>query len=144
VHESGLPACLLYGRFRAGCVAKLFSRPERAILIQGRAQARNVDSKTPFSWILIIARSQHSKEFCNTFVRKADLRLRALPEPHDVVSRGPVDNADDVARDRVDGASVFISIRVPVVNCGDRIVGVSQQSAHCQSAEAKPRHHRSI
>jgi hypothetical protein len=28
------------------CVAKLFSRPERAILIQGRAQARNVYPKT--------------------------------------------------------------------------------------------------
>jgi hypothetical protein len=38
-------------RSASECVAKLFSRPEGAILIQGRAQARNVDSKTPFSWI---------------------------------------------------------------------------------------------
>src|SRR5262245_14361169 len=44
-------------RLSGECVAKLFSRPEWAILIQGRAQARNVDSKTR-SFGLIIARSQ--------------------------------------------------------------------------------------
>jgi hypothetical protein len=45
------------------CVAKLFSRPNWAILIQGRAKARIVQSDS------IIAPSQRSKEFCNTILR---------------------------------------------------------------------------
>jgi hypothetical protein len=32
-------------RFLGDCVAKLFSRPKRAILIQGQAQTRIIDSK---------------------------------------------------------------------------------------------------
>jgi hypothetical protein len=53
----------------ADTVAKLFLRPNRAILIQDRAQAHNIDSSSIRS-NSIIARSRRSKEFCNTIGTK--------------------------------------------------------------------------
>jgi hypothetical protein len=49
----------------ANTVAKVFLRPKRAILIQDRAQAHNIDSSSIQS-NSIIAHSRRSKEFCNT------------------------------------------------------------------------------
>jgi hypothetical protein len=43
--KADIPTCVLFVRFEGDCVAKLFSRPNWAILIQGRAKARNIDSK---------------------------------------------------------------------------------------------------
>src|SRR5512143_907379 len=37
--------CTAHVRFRGDSVAKLFSRPNRATLIQERTQTRNIDSK---------------------------------------------------------------------------------------------------
>jgi hypothetical protein len=62
-------------RFWGECVAKLFLRPKQATLIQEWMQPRNIDSDTAQS-DSIIARSQCSKEFCNTFRCKADIALK--------------------------------------------------------------------
>jgi hypothetical protein len=40
-----MAVCPLHVCFTPDCVAKLFSRPKRAILIQGQAQTRIIDSK---------------------------------------------------------------------------------------------------
>ena len=61
-------------RFRGECVAKLFSRPKRAILIQDERSAQE-QFKIHVQADSIIARSQCSKEFCNTIGGKADIAL---------------------------------------------------------------------
>ena len=49
----------------ADCVAKLFSRPNRATLIQERTLARSIDSKSVLADSIVVL-SQRNKEFCNT------------------------------------------------------------------------------
>ena len=69
---------------------------------------------------------------CSTvaFGGKADSRLRALPESDDVVSRGPVDDAGDVARNRVHDHRVLSLITVAVVDVADAPVLVIADPVH--------------